>query len=237
MLDLVYPLGSGSKWNNSELKYSLRSVEKHLKNFDKVFIVGQFPDFLNSEAIHITQPIVSGNAARNIAMNLLAACQDERLSQSFLYMTDDLFFTKDVDATTYPTYFKCDLEKTYRINVTDYRRHVRNTMDVLKEQGHKTLNFDVHYPTTFKKTELKRVIESNNFNRSFGLIIKSLYFNTLGTQGTLRDDCKVVQIKRLDQWREYVKTTECFSIADTCINQVFKDFMAETYPEKSRWEI
>ena len=129
------------------------------------------------------------------------------------------------------------MSKTYQINTTDYRRHVKSTLDTLTAQGHGTLNFDVHYPTIFDKFKLAEIIEANNFNRPFGLTLKSLYFNTLGEKGIHRLDCKQMQIKRPEQWRDYVKTTECFSIADTCINPVFKDFMAEMYPEKSRWEV
>lgn len=236
MTDLVYPIGSGSKWANNELRYSLRSVEKHLKGFGSVFVVGLCPDFLNDEIIHIEQPFVSGNAARNIANNLLAACQVEGLSQAFIYMNDDYLLTKDIDATNYPTYYKCDLSQTYRINITDYRKHVKATMDVLKAQGHGTLNFDTHYPTTFDKDLLAGIIQANDFSRGFGLTLKSLYFNTLGETGAMRLDCKCIQARRIEQWREYVRTTECFSIADTCINPAFKLFMEELYPEKSRWE-
>lgn len=237
MFDVVFPLGNGSKHGNMELRYSLRSIEKHLKDFGKVFIVGERPVFLNDSIIHIPQPFISGNAARNIAMNLLEACRDTRLSQTFYYFNDDYLICQDVDSSNFPPYFKCDLSHTYRINTTDYRRHVRSTIETLTAQGHKTLNFDVHFPTLFDKTKLAGVIETNNFPTNFGFIIKSLYFNTLGEAGVFRLDCKCVQIKKMEQWREYVKTTECFSIADTCINPVFKAFMEEMFPEKSRWEI
>lgn len=237
MLDLVIPLGKGSKHNNLELLYCLRSIEKYLTNYGQLFIVGQFPDFLNSEAIHIEQPFVSGNPARNIAMNMLEACRDERLSERFLMINDDYFFTAPTDAATYPTYHKGDLSNTVRNNVTDYRKHLTTTIKHLQELGLTTTDYDVHYPTTFKKQKLKDLIERTDFYRSFGFILKSLYFNTYPTEAIQRTDCKQLQIKTLEQWQAYVKTTEVFSIADTCINPTFKDFMAETYPEKSKWEI
>ena len=236
MNDIVIPLGKGSKWANNELRYCLRSVEAHLKNFGKLFIVGEFPDWLNSEAMHIPQPFSSGNAARNIAMNLLEACRDERLSEKFAYLNDEYFLTSQIDATDYPAFYKCDLSHTLKINHTDYRRHVRITLDTLKVQGFGTLNFDCHYPTIFEKQKLRQVIEANNFDTPFGLILKSLYFNTYQIAGVHRLDCKQVYIKTLQKWREYVKTTECFSIHDTVINPAFKEFMSQSYPDKSRWE-
>ena len=44
-MDIVYILGNGSKFNNEEIRYSLRSLEKFV-NFDRVFIVGECPKFL-----------------------------------------------------------------------------------------------------------------------------------------------------------------------------------------------
>ena len=40
-MDVVYILGKGSVWKDNEIRYSLRSIEKHLTGFDRVFIVGQ----------------------------------------------------------------------------------------------------------------------------------------------------------------------------------------------------
>lgn len=236
MTDLVIPLGKGSKHANFELRYCLRSIEKHLTNYGRLFIVGEFPDFLNSEAIHISQPFVSGNPARNIAMNLLEACRDERLSERFMYLNDDYFFTAPVDTATYPTYHKGELSNTIRHNVTDYRKHVNTTIKHLQELGLPTFDYDVHYATIFEKSKLADLIERTNFYRSFGLILKSLYFNTYPTEAVQRTDCKQMQIKTLEQWQAYARTTEVFSIADTCINPTFKQFMAETFPEKSKWE-
>lgn len=237
MTDLVIPLGKGSKHNNFELRYCLRSIQKHLTNYGQLFIVGEFPNFLNSEAVHIQQPFVSGNPARNIAMNLLEASRDERLSENFLFLNDDYLFTAPTDAATYPTYHKGDLANTVRHNVTDYRKHLLVTIKHLQGLGLSTTDYDVHYPTTFNKEKLRAVIEQTDFNRSFGIILKSLYFNTYPTEAQQRTDCKQLQIKPLEQWQAYVKTTEVFSIADTCINPTFKNFLAETFPEKSKWEI
>jgi len=52
MIDVVYPLGSGSAWDNNELRYSLRSLENNLLDLGRVFVVGQRPPWL-VEAVHI----------------------------------------------------------------------------------------------------------------------------------------------------------------------------------------
>lgn len=47
-IDLVYILGSGSQWRNNELRFSLRSVQKNLKGYRNIYIVGENPGFLKN---------------------------------------------------------------------------------------------------------------------------------------------------------------------------------------------
>ena len=236
MMDVVIPMGKGSKWADNELRYCLRSIEKNVVGVRNIVIVGDLPDFLNENIVHIEQPLVFGNAARNIALNLLEACRDERLSERFAYFNDDYFVTGHIDLNEYPLYHKEPLEYTYQQNVTDYRRHVKETYDYLQSIGKETANFDTHYPCVFEKQKLQSLIEATNFNRTHGSILKSLYFNTYPTESKFRLDCKQYQIKPLAQWQELATTTEISSIADTCINPAFKSFLENTFPQKSKWE-
>jgi hypothetical protein len=52
--NLLYILGSGSKWQNNEIRYSIRSAEKYVGNLGRVFIVGEFPKFLSRKNKKIT---------------------------------------------------------------------------------------------------------------------------------------------------------------------------------------
>ena len=47
-MDLLYVVGGGSKHNNAELRYSLRSIEKNCTGYDRVFIVGQKPEWVTN---------------------------------------------------------------------------------------------------------------------------------------------------------------------------------------------
>ena len=50
MIDVFYVLGSGSKWQNNEIRYSLRTLEKYGHNVGQVYIVGQRPSFIPNQA-------------------------------------------------------------------------------------------------------------------------------------------------------------------------------------------
>ena len=52
MIDFLYVLGSGSEYNNLELRLSLRSIDKYAHNLGRVFIVGEKPDWIKN-VIHI----------------------------------------------------------------------------------------------------------------------------------------------------------------------------------------
>lgn len=60
-MDVLYILGSGSPFNNDELRYSLRSLEKNGVNVSRVIVVGENPGFLseNVEYYHVKE--FSGN--------------------------------------------------------------------------------------------------------------------------------------------------------------------------------
>ena len=54
-IDVVYVLGKGTKWNDNEIRFSLRSLAKNVTGIRNVYIVGERPDFLK-RVIHISYP-------------------------------------------------------------------------------------------------------------------------------------------------------------------------------------
>ena len=56
MIDVLYIVGTGSHWNNYELRYSLRTLEKYGKNIGRVFVSGFNPVFLSNEVIFTSIP-------------------------------------------------------------------------------------------------------------------------------------------------------------------------------------
>ena len=103
--DAVYPLGSGSKWNNNELRYSLRSLEKNLVDLRNVYIVGYRPEWLTG-AIHIPcDDPLPHNKDGNIIRKILRACQTPGLSEDFLQVSDDQILLRPLSfAELYPYY-------------------------------------------------------------------------------------------------------------------------------------
>ena len=91
MIDVFYVIGTGSKWQNNELRYSLRSLEMFGKNIKDVYIVGNKPYFINDkikwvEAYDIGYPSVNH-------WHKVRKFFNQTGIDKAVYMMDDVFFT------------------------------------------------------------------------------------------------------------------------------------------------
>lgn len=239
-MDVVYPLGKGSLWgNNKELRYSLRSVAKYLKGYDKIFIIGECPDWAQN-VIHIPCEDKNGvNKDKNIFDKIMVACQDERLSDDFFFMNDDVFLLKPIDAATFPYYNHNSLrEKADALPDQEYYRNtLTNTIRVLRARNLPRLHFDIHVPIVYNKYKFMDVVGSYDWTVQWGYAIKSLYCNSLLIKGELLRDLK---IKSQDHsFADLTALTDgrpCFSINDNSLVSQMREFIHSHYPEKYQYE-
>lgn len=236
-MDILYPLGSGSVWNNQELRYSMRSLE-FVKDLGEVFVVGADPGFLSEQVTFIPTYHNFPNPARGIFENLLAACQDERLPERFLYATDDLFFCAEIEAGNYPYYHMGAISDRLKNCSSEYYSHLFATQEELKKRGLPTLNFDSHYPMLVSKSKVLELAELYNWDRMHGLTFKSIYCNTFGIEGEFRKDCKVNAPHSFEWWVRFANEREVFSIGDVALHESgLVQFLKELFPNLSIYEV
>ena len=106
MTDLLYIVRPSGWEYNEELRYALRSVEKHARNVGRIFVCGDIPAWLGDNVIHISCNNPFDRKAKNIMYRLLYAVQHSDISERFLWSSDDIFLTSDVDLDKYPHYWK-----------------------------------------------------------------------------------------------------------------------------------
>jgi hypothetical protein len=237
-IDIVYPLGSGSRWQNNEIRYSLRSVEKHLKGFRNIYVVGQQPVWLEN-VIHIkTDDPLRHNADGNITLKILKACQDPNLSNPFLFINDDHIFLKDIHVLDIKNYHKGDLshksEKYFEGGL--YVQRLKRTRDILRRHKLPTLHFDCHTPILIDKEKYPEIMNRFEFRVDIGYTMKSLYANSLHLKGLYRPD---FNLKWRFTYREIEKMTADKTIMafnDAGITGDLKKFLAETFPNSSKFE-
>lgn len=238
MIDVVYILGKESRWFDTEIKYSIRSVERFLIGYRNIYLIGTKPAFLNGRVIEIPYEDIYGNKARNIMSKINRAASEKRISNNFMLFNDDYFLLKTTDAPLYPYYYKNTLEDALERNRGNYEyyKHVEQTISALNEYDHPLLNFDSHYPILYNKARLKRVICKYNWNTTFGLIMKSTYCNTLKIPGEFKKDCKINHPHVFENWANVTKDLDMFSIGDRCINKSMEQYLQSLYPNKSKYE-
>lgn len=234
-IDIVYILGRGSLWKNNELLYSLRSVEKHLKNYRNVYIVGFKPSFLGSEVIEMPNRDIYTNKQRNIMAKIYHACIDSRISDNFIFFNDDHFLLQDCDASEYPNYYEGDLltYKTYN----SYEKSVKETIKVLEIDKKPTFHFDIHRPIIYNKVKFRKMADYYNWNTQFGYLIKSLYCNHFNKIGIPAEDNKINYPHKLGMIEQINRNKAIFSIGDKAVNSEMKYYLNQLFPNKSKFEL
>src|ERR1035437_4244713 len=120
MIDILIPIGKGSKHQDIELKYALRSIQKFVTGYKDIYIVGEKPQFLNSDIKHIPFEETSDKPSKNILDKILKVCTSSTISETFLFTNDDIFFIEPINIIKYPFYYHEDLvwnlERTHYLN-------------------------------------------------------------------------------------------------------------------------
>lgn len=215
-MDVLYYVGSGSRHNNQELRYSLRSLDKHCKDVDRVFIVGNKPSFIvNCECIWVAD----GDKWYENAFKKTRAAIDAGISEEFLLMNDDFYMMQDFEAKNYPFFHRGDMMKEPK---NEYQKIIVNTRRYLEGLGKPIKHYGVHCPIRIEAEKYKQLEPFYHKPMS----ARCLYGN-LFCKGIKVDDCKGTEIKK--------SKTKCFSSADWVGREIF-DELQKLFPNPSRWE-
>lgn len=232
---IVIPLGNGSRWNNTELRYCLRSITKHLTGYADIFIVGEKPEWLTG-CIHIPCPDYGDKTyhkERNIFEKIMAACKDERVTEDFLFMNDDHFLLQDFEAGKFPYY--CHGWLNEFMTVTDYKHTVRNTIEW--NYGEDCPYFDIHCPIVYNKQNFIHHMRNPDWSIRFGYCIKTMYGHLNIGKATEYPDLKINEVYSSDQIRKLITGRPWFSIGDKAREGGLLRVLNELYPHKSKYEI
>lgn len=101
MIDVYYPYYQReAKWE--ELRFSLRSLEKHLKEDFRVWIVGDIPPWINTDHVqhleHFRCEGMKENTTYDAISKLLLFIKHPDTGLNFIRMYDDIYLIADVTA-------------------------------------------------------------------------------------------------------------------------------------------
>lgn len=235
-IDIVYILGKGSNWQNNEIRYSLRSLEKHVTDVRNVFIVGEKPSFLNEKIIHIPFNDIYSNKARNIMAKVHRVSGDQRLTVDFMLWNDDYFALQPFSAINYPYYYKCGLDYSVMINKGEYKLHCEYTLNVLRAKNLNYRNFDCHFPIIYNKIKMRKMIDHYNWDVKYGYVLRSMYCNHFSIPGEIEKDCKTNHPMPKAHIEKQHEGKHFFSIGEGALNFAMKSYIMGLYPNKSKYE-
>lgn len=235
-MDVLYILGTGSQWQNNELRYSLRSLEKYALNVGRVFVTGEDPGFLSPEVV-FTQCNDPGPRAFNHIHKVRATIERTDISERFLLNYDDNFFTSPVDVESYPYFFKGTLPDTTETHRA-YRYSLIEARQFLEKHGKPILNFSVHCPCIYEREKFLALREAWDIGarKPHGIAVRAVYCNWYGVEPEFMRDCKLKTVKTKEEASLAIEGRHVFSIHDDSLPNGVANMIREMYPRPSRWE-
>lgn len=237
MIDVVYAIGFGSTWNDQELKYSLRSIEKHLTNYRNVYIIGSLPSFINKKSVTHIPAIDRHGHERNIMEKVKIACSTPEISDRFLFFNDDHYLLTRFDASRFPYYYDRTIDEKLEKARGKYADSVRHTLHALKVRKVTRKYFDVHTPILYDKRLFPETMSQVDWDaQKNGFIVKSLYCNLNRIKGVPEKDGKVHQPMSCHALERHLRDKFVFSTPNRITPEmaVFLDYL---YPNPSKFEL
>lgn len=183
-VDLVVPLGAGSKHEDLELRYLLRSAQANFARLGRVWVVGECPRWLDTrEARHVPMADEFGdNKDGNLIRKILRACAEPELSAQFVRASDDQVFWRPVEvADLLPVEGEELLGHRWAWFQQDrWHRRMLNTMLTLLRAGvPDPRNRDTHMPVLYRKAGFSAVMRSVEevWSVAPGCCVNTLYLN------------------------------------------------------------
>ena len=244
-MDILYVVGRRlSQWNDNELRYSLRSIDKYGVNVGRVFIAGYCPPFVDRDAVRFV-PVKDATPVKhyNIQRAIEAAVEQTEIGDEFLYSSDDHFYIAPTDFDHYPFYWRgVELPMVAR---TEYERTLVSTRRLLECCGLPTKHLAWHGNTHF----CRRLWESERFAlmRRFALTMPDgceptcLMLNyrlaVEGVELTAREDCKFNSATSADELTRRMQGREVVSSTDGIEHSVLAQYLQREFKHKSRYEL
>lgn len=242
MIDIIIPLlYSGSTWDNNELRYCLRSLEKNFKEEFRIIIIGdKIPDWLiNIEFIETKFEFPYKNSIPlyqtffDTIQKLEYISNKEEISDKFIYCYDDIVLLKKIDLTFFDNLIASyEISNLKKEEIKGRERWANTVFRSHKLYGNSFYVYEHHIPVMFNKEKLKLLFKRFSFkNMKVPYATISLYFNFWHDKPDilLQKQKNIISINHIDESRIWL------NYSDSKLVKI-KDWIIENYPNKSKYE-
>ena len=261
-MDILYLVGNTTTCGFSDLRFSLRSLEKYGKNVGNVYMCGYIPSFISDAVIKIPFDILPANNLqeknKNIFIQTIYAVQNSAVGKNddgeFLISMDDHYLLSDVDFENYPYYCKDCIQHSWRhmlpekfergFPTSDYQSFLVQCCDTLKILGWPTYNMTLHRNMHINRNIIETIVRDYAYllNDPKYTIEVSLLVNNYAIMHKLnkQDVCATIDFKstRVNQINKYIDRGGVFlSSQDFSVHDPFYFWMLTKFPNKSKYEL
>ena len=237
-VDIVIPLAEKGAHDNLELRYALRSIEKYAHGIRDVIVVGRnVPDWVRN--VKIIDSVADSNR-KNITLfrKRLAAATKSNADYN-LYWCDDYVLLKAMNMMNIPVLRNSK-------NLLDYsgtrvwHQCLKATGEALRKHSKTTMNCESHTPSLNDRGKFIQLAEIFKDERETepGLTVCGLYHNYFGSRMLEMNKFKATFEKtvELSEVKEKTKGRIFLGYNDKGFESGVKDFLAEKFPNKSKYE-
>lgn len=229
---IVYPLKypGGSQFNNLELRYSLRSIEKHLKDNVPIYIISaKKPDFLNENIRFIEED--------GYMKAMEKACD---IAKEIVWWNDDIYLIKDIDWE----YLRLWRRSTQQVGIKQQKQRLKSTngwsanlgkvIERLRENGLTTYSYVSHSPYMYDTEKLREIIPYFNFG--YKSSIETAYGNIYDPPLRKSGD-KILRYNANYFWGDIGKNKYMLNHDNAGFTPSLRYWLQTQFPNKCKYEV
>ena len=229
-IDILYIKGKESENKDLELKYSLRSLERFVRDYGRIFITGECPDYIDKTKVIYTQEEDIGDPMKNHMHKVKQTIRKTDISEYFVLMYDDIFFKRETHLMNYPAYQRGKLGEQHTGNV-QYRNALEKTKKWLNDRMFEYYDYELHIPFVYQRGKFL-MMESMIWEKE--IAVRSVYGNIFCEKAPYRTDIKIRATN--EKVEDIPEKYECFSVSDKAFPYDVQEWCESHFQTKSRWE-
>ena len=242
--DVIIPLGIGSKYDDLELRYCLRSLSKNFRCLGNIYLIGHKPNWVKNVIYIEFEDIFKFNKDANLINKTLYICSKRSVSKNVMRISDDQVLLKPLICSDIKPLHKGDLNGAEFVQLNNWGRRVKNTFELLFHHDLSTFFYETHIPVIYDKSEFIKIMGKQNWAiEKGGYTINTLYFNQLKNNIPIKISNEKLEIEGEVKNKEQIlkeldnKNLIYLGYDEGGFNKDLIEILQILFPDKSQFEI